>query len=97
MELAELAKMPDMNWEKAEETAVGLGKKLIDIVDKSNSKREQNLRERKQIWQQAIQMCEDDKESFKTELIQTQQTIKLMTTPVKFSAETRATARESKT
>lgn len=76
-----------MDWGLVKEKVAGLGKKLFNDMLNSNKKKEQNLAERKQIWRQALDMCETDKASFKTELINTQHTIKLMTTPVKFDAE----------
>lgn len=46
----------------------------------------QNFNDRLQIWKQALEMCEADRESFKTEIGKTAQTIKVMAKPVKFTA-----------
>lgn len=71
-----------MDWGQAKETAAGLGKKLLADLDKENKQKESNMEQRRQIWRQAVAMCEEDKASFKAELVATTQAIKKMSTPV---------------
>lgn len=69
------------------EEAAGLGKKLLSDMEKDLADEEENMRQRRQIWQQALAMCNDDRQSFKDELMATQKTIKSMAQPVEFSAQ----------
>jgi len=70
-----------MDWGQAKETAAGLGKKLLADLDKENKSKESNMEARRKIWRQALAMCEEDKASFKQELVATAQAIKKMSTP----------------
>lgn len=78
----ELVELMDMDWGQAKETAAGLGKKLLADLDKENKTKESNMEARRKIWRQALAMCEEDKASFKQELIATTQAIRKMSTPV---------------
>jgi uncharacterized protein YqfA (UPF0365 family) len=60
-----------MDWGEAKETAAGLGKKLLADLDKENKQKESNMAQRRAIWRQALAMCEEDKASFKAELVAT--------------------------
>jgi hypothetical protein len=75
-----------MDWGQAKETAAGLGKKLLADLDKENKQKESNMEQRRKIWRQALAMCEEDKASFKAELVATTQAIKKMSTPVSLTS-----------
>jgi hypothetical protein len=64
----ELLELVNIDWGQAKETAAGLGKKLLDDMEKSEKEQDDNLEKRKAIWRQALNMCETDKASFKKEL-----------------------------
>jgi len=83
-ELIELAG----DWkEQAKETALGLGKKLLDDMEKSESEGTANYQSRLKIWKAALNMCNEDKQSFIKESKSTLDTIKMMSQPVQFSVE----------
>jgi hypothetical protein len=76
----------DIDWEQAKETGIGLGKKLLDDMQKDQKEQKDNMQSRRRIWRAALAMCEEDKASYVAELKATQKTIEFMAKPTKFSA-----------
>lgn len=72
------------DWGAAKEVAAGLGKNILGQIKKSANSQEENLNDRLVLWRQAINMCEDDKQSFKQTLIDTNNAIKKMAQPINF-------------
>ena len=79
-----LEELIDVDWGKVKETGVGLGKKLLDDMDKDAKEGEANMAARRKIWRAALAMCNADKQSFIKELKATQHTIESMAKPVEF-------------
>jgi hypothetical protein len=84
---SELLEFAGVDWGEAKEKAFGLGKKLLDDMEKDLGDAEENMRARRQIWRQAVAMCNEDRDSFVAELKATQKTIKSMAEPIEFSAK----------
>merc|ERR1711912_133224 len=74
----ELVELMNIDWGEAKETATGLGKKLLDDMDKNAKRKQDSMEKRRAIWREALNMCEEDKASFKQELLDTTKAIKEM-------------------
>jgi hypothetical protein len=80
------AELLDIDWDQAKETGIGLGKKLLDDMEKDQKEGDANMAARRKIWRAALAMCEEDKQSYVDELKATQKTIQHMAKPTQFSA-----------
>jgi hypothetical protein len=77
----------NVDWGDVKEKAAGVGKKLLDDINKSQQEADDNMASRLNIWRQALQMCNADRDAFWTEANATHVTLKKMMTPVELSAE----------
>jgi hypothetical protein len=59
----------------------------LDDIESSEAAGTANYQSRLKIWQAALNMCNEDKQSFIKESKSTLETIKMMSVPVKFTVE----------
>lgn len=77
-----------MEWAEPVEKIAGQGLKILeDMENEVDADTEEVMAARRKIWQAAVDMCETDKTAFKKELGHTQDALKKLTTPVKFTDE----------
>jgi hypothetical protein len=83
----ELEELMDVNWGDIQEKAKGLGSKLLTDMEKDFKDQDEKMAARKKIWRQALAMCQKDKSAYQKELQDTQKSIQMLATPVKFTED----------
>lgn len=83
----ELEELMDVNWGDVKEKAKGLGFKLLNDMEKDFKDQDEKMAARLNVWRQALAMCQKDKNAYQHELQATQQSIKELATPVKFTED----------